>query len=326
MSNGQTMSCKKNIELGDHLILGFYGVSKVDSEVKQAKELLKLGKIRGVILFKDNIISPRQLKSLISFLKTGTRKDIIIAVDQEGGKVSRINQSNGFEFTLKAADQYKDTQEVYSEFYKIGKILSDVGVTLNLAPVLDVNVNLESPAIGKIGRSFSSNPQIVATYGATAIKGLKDNKVDSCGKHFPGHGSATNDSHLGWTDISDTWNREVELFPFIALQKQLPYIMVAHVYNKNLDAALPASLSPKVYNMLPNYTGKFITDCYFMKAIAEKYQEHEFAYKAIIAGADLVIFGRSINAILELNKPLLPLKIFVGNLHDDFNNLNCLSN
>ena len=291
--------------LADCLLLGFYGTNIDDPEVIQVKELLRENNkegIRGFVLYKHNVKNPEQLKHLIAFLKDGTRKDIIIAIDQEGGKVMRLNPQNGFDLPMKAAADYTSAEEVYDTYHEWGKILSDLGITMNFAPVVDVNINPTSPAIGKIGRSFSSDPKTVASYGSEALKGLKAAGVDGCLKHYPSHGSADKDSHLGFTDITHTWQKEKELYPFIALKDQAPYIMVGHLFNSNIDPEFPASMSKKTYDMLNGFTGELITDCYYMKAISDKYKEHEFALTAINAGADLLIFG---------GRPILP---FIGDM------------
>ena len=160
-----------------HLIVGFHGTEPKNEEVQQAQQLLREGLIRGVILFRHNIDNPHQLKRLTEFLLKSGRKDMIISIDQEGGAVSRMDQANGFAFTMPSAASYETAEAVYEQFYNVGKMLKEYNINLNFAPVLDVDENKSSPVIGKIARSFSGNVDTVVEYGAAAIQGLREGGI-----------------------------------------------------------------------------------------------------------------------------------------------------
>jgi beta-N-acetylhexosaminidase len=175
---------------------------------------------------------------------------------------------------------------------------------------VDVNVNPESPAIGYYERSFSSDPEVVAQHALEFIKAHHDHGVLTTLKHFPGHGSATTDSHLGFTDVTNTWT-EKELIPFqrIVDAGQADVIMTAHIVNSNIDQGVPATLSkPTITGILRDhigFEGVVITDDMQMGAIRQYYGFDHAMQLAVLAGADMM----SIANQLEYD-PDLPNKAF----------------
>ncbi|MGD8781022.1 MAG: glycoside hydrolase family 3 N-terminal domain-containing protein [Ignavibacteria bacterium] len=209
--------------IGQMLVIGFRGLSV--SEDEQIVTDIQSGRIGGVVLYaKDvslgsdvrNIESYDQVKSLISSLQSYAEGiPLFVAVDQEGGNVCRLKEKFGFPSTV--SQQYlgdldnEDTTKFYAD--RTAGLLYSLGFNLNFAPVVDVNIDHESPAIGKIERSFSDDPEIVAKHSQVIVDVHQDYNVLTTLKHFPGHGSASSDSHLGFTDVTSTW-QESELEPY----------------------------------------------------------------------------------------------------------------
>jgi beta-N-acetylhexosaminidase len=209
---------KEDEELRDKieqmLIIGFRGTT-ANEYITQTLKDMNLG---GVILFdKDvpsngeierNIINPDQTKKLISDLKE-IRNDIFVAVDAEGGNVNRLKEEYGF-IPIPSAEEMGKSSVKQTEEYGLllGQQLSELGFNLNFAPVVDVNVNPENPVIGQLERSFSDDPENVYSYAKSFIEGLHQSNIIPAIKHFPGHGSSTNDSHLGIVDVTNTYKEE----------------------------------------------------------------------------------------------------------------------
>lgn len=302
-----------NEKIGQMIIIGFRGMEIADTN--HVVRDIKKYNLGGVILFdydvprgvaKRNIESPKQLKILVDQIKNLADRKMLVAIDQEGGKVSRLKTKYGFPHSVSA--QYlgsfpnTDSTKYYAE--KTAKTLSDLGINMNFAPVVDVNINPENPIIGKLGRSFSSNPQKVVKHAAAYIRGLHKHSILSVIKHFPGHGSSQKDSHLGVVDVSDTWSRK-ELVPYRRLiDRNLPdAIMTAHIFNENIDPNWPATLSrPTITGLLRyklGYKGVVISDDLMMGAIRKEYGLKTTIKQALNAGVDLMVFGN--NSIYDPN-------------------------
>jgi beta-N-acetylhexosaminidase len=301
---------------GQMLLVGFRGAEPVDDSgaplpiVRQLTEL-NLG---GVILFdRDaalgngprNIQSPEQLTRLTSALANAAVKagmaQPFIAVDQEGGRVQRLKPAYGFPGTPAAANLCPDGDDLpaYNAGEATGRTLRQAGLNLDFAPVCDVNVNPQNPVIGGLGRSFSADPVRAAQCAAAFARGLRSQGVLTAAKHFPGHGSSTADSHLGFTDVTDTWS-EAELGPFAALIKAhlADMVMTAHVFNARLDAQYPATLSrPVITGILRRrlgYTGVVVTDDLQMRAARDGYGFKQALGLAVNAGADVLLIGNNL--------------------------------
>ncbi|XXJ19000.1 glycoside hydrolase family 3 protein [Desulfovibrio caledoniensis] len=293
--------------IGQMILAGFRGFS-VDRDSTIVRDIRERH-LGGVILFdhdmfrgagQRNIRSKDQVEKLIADLKANADIPLFMGVDQEGGKVQRLKKTYGFKETRSAAELCAaGDSEVLDAGLAVGAMLRDTGFNLNFAPVVDVNVDPDSPAIGRLGRSFSSDPQEVARCAGIFIKGLHRNRVLSCLKHFPGHGSAGTDSHRGLTDVTGTWS-EAELIPYRELIKggKVDMIMTAHIFNVHLDPDYPATLSKKVITGLLRgelgYQGVVITDDMDMGAIADEYGRREAVRRAIEAGADILLFGNNL--------------------------------
>lgn len=278
-------------KIGQLFMLGFQG----ETPSKAILRLIRDYRVGGVILFDRNLKNPAQTALLCSSLQAQSKAmPLLIAIDQEGGRVSRLPK--GFTIFPSSASLAagQSTAHIYRVAEATAKELRAVGINMNLAPVLDVNTNPANPVIGD--RSFSENPALVSTMGLTMIAGFQDNHVIACGKHFPGHGDTDMDSHHQLPTVSHDLHRlrEVELKPFLhAIRNGLASIMTAHVLYPALDPADPATLSKPILTGLLReklgFEGVVITDDLEMRAIADTYGPDEGAVKAIEAGADLVL-------------------------------------
>lgn len=293
---------------GQMLLVGFRGLTPPAEAVRDIEQY-HLG---GVILFDydvarksptRNIADPAQVKQLIADLQAKAAAPLLVAVDQEGGKVRRLRPERGFApaLSLPPAEELGRGEPAATQTaaQALGADLRALGFNFDLAPVADVNVNPDNPAIGRLGRSFSADPAIVAAQARAYAAGLRAAGVISCLKHFPGHGSAYNDSHLGLTDVTDSWS-EAELRPFVELIAggYGDPIMTAHIFNAKLDPELPATLSPAVVEGLLRgqlkHSGVIVTDDLQMKAIAAHYTLEQTVELALKAGNDILLFGNNL--------------------------------
>ncbi len=209
--------------------------------------------------------------------------------------MDRLKARYGFPKTVSEAALGARDDAAYTQrrARAIGHTLADLGIDLDLAPVVDLDVNPRNPVIGALDRSFSADPAVVARQGLAYLAGLHDAGIAGSLKHFPGHGSSTADTHLGWVDVTSTWTKtELEPFRDIIAAGQADTVLVAHVFDKKLDADYPASLSPKVIDgMLRHdlgFDGVVITDDLQMGAIRQAYGYTTAVEQAIIAGADIL--------------------------------------
>jgi beta-N-acetylhexosaminidase len=313
LETSESMTPQKSLEekIGSMLMVGFMGTtapqgSQICSDIYE----YNLG---GVILFDanpvnksepKNIYSRGQLMKLTSELQSCSRDGkLLIAVDQEGGRVQRLKRKYGFFGRFpKASDvKYMPNKKVKYLYNKMGKELSSVGINYNLAPVVDLAINKKNRVIYKLGRSFGSNPQDVVKYSSIFIDAMHKNGVLTSLKHFPGHGSSLGDTHKGFVDVTKLW-KPIELEPYKILNEKgkIDTVMVAHVFNKKLDSKYPATLSNKTVNgLLRNeigFDGVVITDDLQMGAIANRYGLKNTLKLAINAGDDLLLFGNQLSA------------------------------
>ncbi|MHB1376565.1 MAG: beta-N-acetylhexosaminidase [Candidatus Humimicrobiaceae bacterium] len=293
--------------IGEMIILGFRG-TEIDNSSKIVKDINNYN-IGGVILFDydipsksspRNIISPKQTKKLIEDIKKLTRQDLFVAVDAEGGKVNRLNAKYGFMEIVSAQKIGEDEpKNTFLKASPLGLELDYLGINVNFAPVVDVNINKDNPVIGKLERSFSEDPQKVYEHAGYFIDAMHEFNIVTAIKHFPGHGSSTDDSHLGLVDVTDTYKEEAELFPYKKLieDNKLDIIMTAHVMNRNIDPDNPATLSSKFLQVILrnklNFKGVIVSDDMQMGAIVENFGFEEAIIKAMNAGCDLLIFSNN---------------------------------
>ncbi|MFA6337055.1 MAG: glycoside hydrolase family 3 protein [Candidatus Paceibacterota bacterium] len=309
-NNGNSKEDKDDVlkkKIGQMLIVGFRG-SKIaeKSTIGGQIESLNLG---GVILFDYdnpsksfpmNIINPEQTKTLISGLQSFSDVPLFVSIDAEGGLINRLKEKYGF--TDFPSAQYlgekNDPALTEQTANDLGRELKNLGFNLNFAPDADVNINPDNPVIGKLERSFSNDPEKTAKQAIAFIKGLHKNDIISAIKHFPGHGSSKNDSHLGLTDVTKTYRQE-ELIPFqrIIEQGYADMVMTAHIMNKTVDENYPATLSPlflqDILRKQLGFQGVIISDDMQMGAIAKNYGFQESVIKSINAGCDVLILSNN---------------------------------
>src|SRR5438309_5511217 len=252
----------------------------------------------GVILFSRNLQEPSQAAHLVNALqKLAPAMPLFVAIDQEGGRVARLPK--GFTvFPGQGALGRAGTVELAYSFAEVtAKELRAIGVNMNLTPVLDINSNPENPIIGD--RAFGNDPLQVETLGLAVIAGLQDNGVLACGKHFPGHGDTTSDSHKELPTVSHGLDRlhEIELRPFAhCFQNGLAAVMTAHVRYPALDPEHPATLSPAILSDLLRsqlqFKGLVLTDDLEMHAILDHYSIETAAIRALNAGADILLISK----------------------------------
>ncbi|MFF4257273.1 glycoside hydrolase family 3 protein [Streptomyces sp. NPDC001663] len=259
--------------------------------------LRRLGEgLASVGLFGRNIASPEQLAALTAQLRA-ERDDVLVAIDEEGGDVTRLEVRTGSSFpgnnALGAVDDVDLTREVAAE---LGRRLAACGVNLNWAPSADVNSNPENPVIGV--RSFGADTDLVARHTAAYVTGLQSAGVAACTKHFPGHGDTAVDSHhaLPRIDVDASVLQSRELTPFrAAVAAGTRAIMSAHILVPLLDPDHPATLSrPILTDLLRGelgYDGLIVTDGMEMQAIAGTYGIERGSVLAIAAGADAICVG-----------------------------------
>ena len=253
----------------------------------------------GVVLFARDIEAPAQLAELTASLRA-ERSDLLIAVDEEGGDVTRLEATEGSSFpgnlALGAVDDVALTRRVSAA---IGGELAAVGVNFDLAPVADVIVDPANPIVGV--RSFGSDPELVARHVAAFVEGVQSVGVAACAKHFPGHGESVADSHLE-LPIVETDRETLEaraLPPFrAAVDAGVRAVMTAHVRFAALDDE-PATLSAKVIGLLRSelgFEGLVITDALEMRAISAAVGLEQGAVRALTAGADALCLGADLTA------------------------------
>jgi beta-N-acetylhexosaminidase len=238
----------------------------------------------------------------VAHLQSQAAIPLLVAIDQEGGRVNRLKADYGFPPSVSHEELGKLDQPAETRRHAalIAQTLADLGINLNLAPVVDLDANPDNPIIKGKRRSFSTDPEAVARHSAEFIKAHRARGVLTCAKHFPGHGSAACDTHLGLVDVTATWH-ERELVPFRRLidASLCDAIMSAHVFNRRLDPERPASLSRAVITELLReqlgFNGVVISDDMEMKAISSHYGLDKCVPAAIEAGDDVLCFGNNLS-------------------------------
>lgn len=308
-----------DFKIGQMVMVGFRGLEVSDtSAIVQDLRQRYLG---GVILFDydvplkspvRNIESPAQVRRLVSHLKQIAKEHsdlpLFVAIDQEGGRVARLKEKFGFQRTVSAA--YLGRQPLDStRFYaaRIASELASLGININFAPCVDVNLNPENPIIAKYERSFSADAKQVARYAEAFIDAHHQRGVLTAVKHFPGHGSSRSDSHVGFVDVTAVWSPE-ELEPYRRLIQagKVDMVMTAHIFHAGLDTALPATLSERIVGRLLRdslqYGGVVVSDDMQMKAISAQYGLETAIKYALLAGIDILLFGNNLDYDPEIAK------------------------
>jgi beta-N-acetylhexosaminidase len=296
-----------DVKLGQMLLFGFRGKA-LTSDSAFVREI-RSGRVGNVILFDydvptklydRNIESPAQVCALTDTLRRAAPLPLLVSIDQEGGRVSRLKANYGFPPSV--SQQYLgglnnlDSTAFYAA--RTATMLAEAGLNLNFAPDTDVNANPQNPVIGGKERSFSADPALVAAHAAVVVREHRKRGVATSLKHFPGHGSSEADSHEGFVDVTSSWTRP-EMMPFARLIKQgaVDMIMTAHIFNKQLDT-VPATLSKRIITGILRdslkYRGVVISDDMQMGAIAAHYTLEDALERCVNAGVDILCFGNNL--------------------------------
>lgn len=281
-------------------LTGYQTVTAAGSATHNA---LKTYPVGGLIYFGANIVTPNQLKEMTENTQKYAEEiegmRLFLAIDEEGGTVARIGNNNNFTVKkysdMASIGAINDLKKAYEVGATIGSYLHEYGFNLDFAPDADVLTNPDNTAIGN--RSFGTDENLVAEMTLEVAKGLADNQVLSCFKHFPGHGATQGDTHEGFAYTNRTLDelQKSELVPFqAAVENHIPFIMISHISVPNvIGDNTPSSLSKvMITDILRNqmgYDGIIITDSMSMGAIVDAYGTKDAVIQAIQAGADLIL-------------------------------------
>jgi beta-N-acetylhexosaminidase len=286
-------------EIGQLLIGSLPGIT-ITPELRSLAREFSLG---GIILFSRNIEAPEQVAELSGDVQAlAAELPLWVSVDQEGGRVARLKKPFTEWPPMAVLGRSGDTELASRFAAALAAELNAVGITLDYAPVLDIHTNPKNPVIGD--RALAEDADAVARLGAAVVRGLQEHGVAACGKHFPGHGDTSVDSHLELPLVEHPPDRirRVECVPFReAIKAGVAFIMTAHVLVPSLDEERPATLSPRiVQGMLRDelgFPGVILSDDLEMKAIATSYTVPDAAVQAIAAGCDgLLICSGNVDA------------------------------
>jgi beta-N-acetylhexosaminidase len=301
LSIGQELD-SLDLKIGQMLLIGFPSTT-VDSAVLDE---IRRGKVGSVIIFEKNIPPTNSfvgLKKITWTYQQASPIPLLIGIDQEGGKVNRLKSKYGFPNSITAAAMGKSRSLDSVRFYgeSTASTLAGLGININFAPVVDLATNPTNPIIAKHGRAFSANEDSVILLAKEYIKQHRKYGVLTSLKHFPGHGSSKEDTHLGIADITNTWE-ERELKPYQSLidSGYVDGVMTSHIVNKNLEPdGHPGTLSDDVITGLLrkrlNFNGVIFTDDMQMHAITKHYGLEEAIKLAVTAGVDIMTFSNNIS-------------------------------
>lgn len=295
-------------------ILGGFAEKQVTAPVR---DLILKHRVLGFTLFSRNFDSAEHLRSLneeLQALATQAGYTLLLAVDQEGGRVRRLPQPYTPVSAMRGYGERFLATNSADEVYQLGRLLGrevkDAGFNLNFAPVVDVDLNPQSPVIGD--RSFSDDPEVVATLSAQIVRGLWDEGVQACLKHFPGHGATEADSHfelpVDRRSLDDI--RKTDLIPYQKLiaQNLAPSVMTAHVLYPEIDPERPATLSKKIIHDIlrgeMGYEGIIFSDDLRMKAIHDHHDLADASELFFNIGGDVVLICNEAELILDVVEKL----------------------
>jgi beta-N-acetylhexosaminidase len=252
------------------------------------------GGLGGIVLYSWNVESGAQLRALTAELRS-VRSDVLVAIDEEGGDVTRLEAATGSSYpgsgALGAVDDVELTERVASS---MAAELAEAGVDLDFAPVADVNTNPANPVIGI--RAFGADTELVSRHVAAFVRGLQRGGVAACAKHFPGHGDTSEDSHLALPVVESL--EEAALIPFrAAIEAGVLSLMTAHIVVRaqgDTPATMCRALLHELLRGELGFEGMVMTDALEMKAISATVGVEEGAVRAIAAGADALCLGHDL--------------------------------
>ena len=293
-------------KIANMIIIGIDGTTVADNS--SLTSFIKKNGLGGIILFSKNLQTKKQVKKLTSDFQNLCKSKLFIALDQEGGFVDRLSAINGINSFPSAKNisllSDEESKKVYTN---MARIFHNLGFNLNFAPCVDLAINPQNRVIAHFQRSYGKDPDKVVQKASIFIDAFKKNSSICVIKHFPGHGSSNSDSHLGFTDVTKTW-QEVELKPFFKLiqMQKVQMLMSAHIFNKKLDPKYPATLSKKILTRLlrksMGYDGVIISDDMQMGAISKNFRLKNSISLAINSGVDILLFGNQIGKPIKVQK------------------------
>lgn len=285
-----------------------------DEYDENLSNIIKEVKPGGFILMSDNITTYDRTLNFVKGMQNDSDIPMIISTDEEGGSVQRIKGIRDISVTDIPYMYYLGQTKDKNLAYKVGEIIANelrtIGVNLTYAPVMDIYSNPNNTVIGK--RSFGSDPNTVYDMATSLKNGIEDNLVNTCIKHFPGHGDTETDSHFETPIINKTLDEleNSDLLPFIKSINDTNMIMVGHIaLPKITNSSIPASLSKEIVTDLLknkyNYKGLVITDALNMRSLTNNYSDKEIYTMAINAGVDLLLMPNgSKNAIKYIKEAI----------------------
>jgi len=294
-----------DLKIGQMILIGM-PEAEVDSTVLQE---VKSGKVGSLIYFEKNI--PKSTSAFAAFKKmswTYQKNALIplfICIDQEGGKVNRLKEKYGFPRSITAAaiGKFKSLDSVQFYAEATAATLAGLGINVNFAPCVDLAINPTNPVIVRPERSYSANEDSVALFAKEVVKEHRKYGVITALKHFPGHGSSKDDTHLGLADVTNTWSdRELRPYQLLIDSGYVDGVMTSHIVNRKLDhRALPGTLSKSILDSILRkklkFNGVVFSDDMQMKAIANNYGLEESIKLAVNAGVDIMCFSNNIMGV-----------------------------
>jgi len=320
-SGAQTLD-SLDIKIGQMILIGFPGTA-VDSKVLDE---VRDGKVGSIIIFEKNIPPTNSfvaLKKIIWTYQQAATIPLLVGIDQEGGRVNRLKDKYGFPKSITAAAMGKSPTLDSVRFYAqaTASTLAGLGININFGPVVDLATNPDNPIIAKYGRAFSANEDSVIIFAKEFIKQHHRYNVLTSLKHFPGHGSSKDDTHLGIADVTNSW-QEKELKPYKSLidSGYVDAVMTSHIVNRKLDQkGNPGTLSADILDGILRkrlaFNGVVFTDDMQMHAITKHYGLEDAIRLAVNGGVDIMTFSNNIQGSDErtVDKVHSIIKEFVKN-------------
>ena len=293
----KVMNMSLDEKIGQLFIVGFDGNTSLS---EKDISLIKDFKVGGLIFFRRNITTANQTVDLINKIKTINSENgnvpLFLSLDQEGGLVTRLPEEIIKFHKASVIGEKNDEEYAYDIAKLMGSIIYSIGFNMNFAPVLDIYTNPNNEVIGS--RAFSSDKEIVSKLGVVTIKGFKDSNIIAVGKHYPGHGDTSEDSHYELPILEHDYGRvrNIELYPFEqAINNGLDAVLVSHLLYEKIDSENIATLSKIfLYEILRKelgFRGIVITDDMIMKGLTDTESISEASLKALKAGVDILLIG-----------------------------------
>ncbi|MBK6866961.1 MAG: twin-arginine translocation signal domain-containing protein [Burkholderiales bacterium] len=303
-------------KIGQMVMIGVIGASVDAPAVQQALAQIATGQLGGVILYGRNVTGPTQVQALNDALAAAAPIELplLIALDQEGGRVQRLRASNGFADTpaAEAVAAQQTLQQARDTYRVMARMVAQAGFNFNFGPVVDLRGDPGdpehrpvSPVIGKLQRAFSDDPATVVAYATQFVEAHREAGVATALKHYPGHGLATGDTHLGLVDVTLS-AQPIEQWPFQEMVRRgmADAVMSAHLLNRRVDPHWPVTLSehyvePQLRRR-DGFAGVMVTDDLHMGAIQKYHSLRDTVVRSILAGNDLLILSNNPLAAPEI--------------------------